>query len=356
MRRLLSPFSFLLGLVLVLPAITVSAQLVIAHRGASGYLPEHTLEAKVLAFAQGADFLEQDVVMTADDALVVFHDLTLERTTDVETMLPARARSDGSWYVIDFTLAELRQLSLGEGTIQVDGTTVTPFPDRFPPGRSHFTIHTFQEELELIQGLERSLGRQIGIYPELKSPWFHHQHGKDLSAAVLQVLKDYGYDQRGDRVFVQSFDYNELRRISTSLLPVLEMELPLVQLIADNGWGETQEQDATGNWINYNYDWMHTREGMERLAEIVAGLGPALEMLVSDTSAAGTPVANDFVSMAHAAGLQVHPFTFRLDRLPAWAADFPALLDFYMRTVGVDGVFTDFPDLVVTFLADSANP
>src|SRR5687768_6216800 len=107
-------------------------KLVIAHRGASGYLPEHRLEAKVLAFAQGADFIEQDVVMTQDDELVVFHDLTLERTTDVASRFPGRAQQDGSYYVIDFTLAELRQLQVSEGFRIVNGSPIANFPDRFP--------------------------------------------------------------------------------------------------------------------------------------------------------------------------------------------------------------------------------
>src|SRR5688572_10646319 len=152
-------------------------KLVIAHRGASGYLPEHTLEAKVMAFAQGADFVEQDVVMTQDDELIVFHDLTLERTTDVASRFPGRARPDGSYYVIDFTLAELRQLQVSEGFTLVAGVPVANFPARFPVMTSRFGIHTLQEELGLIEGLNRSTGKNVGIYTELKSPWFHHQHG-----------------------------------------------------------------------------------------------------------------------------------------------------------------------------------
>ena len=132
--------------------------LVIAHRGASGYLPEHTLESKVLAFAQGADFIEQDVVMTRDDQLVVIHDLTLERTTDVAALFPGRARADGSYYVIDFTLEELRRLAVSEGRRQ-DGQA--QYPQRFPAGTSRFGLHTLEEELELIRGLEQSTGRRV---------------------------------------------------------------------------------------------------------------------------------------------------------------------------------------------------
>ena len=218
-------------------------KLVIAHRGASGYLPEHTLEAKVMAFAQGADFIEQDVVMTQDDQLIVFHDLTLERTTDVATRFPQRARPDGSFYVIDFTLAELRQLQVSEGFTMKEGNAVPNYPVRFPVLTSRFGIHTLQEELELIQGMNHSTGKNIGIYPELKSPWFHHQHDKDIATAVLQVLKTYGYVKRDAPIFLQSFDYVELVRVHDELMPALGMDLPLVQLIADNSWLETYALD-----------------------------------------------------------------------------------------------------------------
>jgi glycerophosphoryl diester phosphodiesterase len=347
---------FLLVLLLAGLVPTVSAQLVIAHRGASGYLPEHTMEAKVMAFSQGADYLEQDVVMTRDDKLVVMHDLTLERTTNVEEIFPDRARADGSFYVIDFTLAELRTLSVGEGTVRVNGADVVPFPGRFPPATSRFAIHTLEEELELVSGLRHSTGRTVGIYPELKSPWFHHQHGKDISTAVLKILQDFGYKHEADPVYLQSFDYNELVRVKTQLLPALGMNLKLVQLIAENEWGETQETDAGGNWVNYDYSWMHTEEGIRQLALTVSGLGPAYEMLLDADAPDNRPVPNTFVDLAHANGMEVHPYTFRQDRLPSWAGDFSALLDFFIHTAGVDGVFTDFPDLAVAFRAGSRQP
>ena len=319
--------------------------LVIAHRGASGYLPEHTLESKVLAFAQGADFIEQDVVMTRDDQLVVIHDLTLERTTDVAALFPGRARADGSYYVIDFTLEELRRLAVSEGRRQ-DGQA--QYPQRFPAGTSRFGLHTLEEELELIRGLEQSTGRRVGIYPELKSPWFHHQHGKDLASAVLRVLRDQGYRSAADGVFVQSFDHAELRRVHDDLLPALGLDLPLVQLIAENAWQETFERAEDGQWRPADYLWMQTPQGLQSLATWVVGVGPAFTMLLE----AGTPAeprANGFVAAAHAAGLVVHPYTFRQEanELPPFAASLPALLTFFLDDVGVDGVFTDFPDVAV---------
>jgi len=354
---LVLPFQLLL--LPLLPAVGLAAaaekpRLVIAHRGASGYLPEHTLEAKVLAFAQGADYIEQDVVMTRDDQLLVFHDLTLERTTNVAAVYPGRARVDGHYYVIDFTLEELRQLQVSEATVVNDGQDEPVYPGRFPPGTSRFAVHTLQEELELLAGLATSTGRQVGIYPELKSPWFHHQHGKDLAVAVLQVLKDFGYDSQTAPVFVQSFDYNELVRVRTELLPALAMDVKLVQLIAENSWGETQEQDNSGNWVPYDYSWMREESGPTRLALVVDGIGPSIDMLVSGSSASNLLIS-PLTQWAQQAGLQVHPYTFRADtgRLPAYAGSFTELLDIFLFKVGVDGVFTDFPDLAVRFLDQS---
>jgi glycerophosphoryl diester phosphodiesterase len=345
-----------LGLLLGFSAALVFAQdkVVIAHRGASGYLPEHTLEAKVLAFAQGADYLEQDVVMTADDHLIVFHDLTLERMTNVAQVFPERAREDGSFYVIDFTLEELRTLKVSEGSSVVEGERRAGFPGRFPLEPGFFRIHTLDAELKLIAGLAVSTGRTVGIYPELKSPWFHHQHGKDLARAVLEVLAAHGYRDSDDPVYVQSFDYPELVRVKHELLPELGLDLKLVQLIADNSWGETMALDASGVWQPYDYAWMLTQAGVKQLATVVDGVGPAYDMLVPATLTSETAktAVSPFVQWAHLEGLQVHPYTFRKDpeRLPPWVDSFDALLELFLYRLEVDGVFTDFPDLARQFV------
>ena len=347
MRKLLPLLSLLFCAAAI--AAEAPAKIVIAHRGASGYLPEHTLEAKVLAYAQGADYLEQDVVMTKDDQLVIIHDLTLERTTDVAKQFPGRARKDGSYYVIDFTLNELRQLQVSEGNT----AGIANFPARFPPNQSPFGIHTLQEELELIAGLEKSAGRKVGIYPELKSPWFHHQEGKDLATATLNVLKAYGYASKDAPVFVQSFEYIELVRVHNEVLPDLGMNVKLVQLIAENDWQETFEQQD-GEWVPYDYSWMHKAEGLKKLSTIVDGIGPSYSMLVNENKQTGKVEVLPMTAAAHAAGLQIHPYTFRRDngQLPPYAKSFDELLDYFLFTVDVDGVFTDYPDLAVHFLQE----
>ncbi len=207
--------------------------LVIAHRGASGYLPEHTLEAKTLAYAMKPDYIEQDVVMTKDDQLVMLHDHYLDRVTDVAERFPERARDDGRYYAIDFTLAEIKSLRVTEGfNVDEKGDKVAGYPNRFPMWKSSFTVPTLAEEIELIQGLNQTLGYDIGLYPEIKAPWFHRHEGKDISKAVLTVLKKYGYDSKNDKIYLQSFDPIELKRINDELLPAMKMDLKLVQLIA----------------------------------------------------------------------------------------------------------------------------
>lgn len=328
-------------------AAVPSKKIVMAHRGASGYLPEHTLETKVLAHAMGADYIEQDVVMTRDDALVVLHDLTLERVTDVVQKFTGRARDDGRYYVIDFSLDELRTLQVSEDPRS---------GARFPAGQSRFGIHTLAEEIELIQGLNQTTGRDAGIYVEAKSPWFHHQAGKDLARGILEVLGKYGYTGKDDRAYLQTFDFHELRRIHDELLPTLGMDVRLIQLIARNEWEETMEL-RDGQWQPYDYDWMHTSDGMRQLSTYADGVGPAMDMIVKPDSTRGDVRFTSLVGDAHAAGMQVHPYTLRRDpdHLPAYAADFERLLEIFLVEAGVDGVFTDFPDLAVRFLEEAGE-
>ena len=312
-------------------------KIVVAHRGASAYLPEHTLPAVAMAYAMGADFMEQDVVMTRDDELIVWHDLTLDRTTDVAQRFPGRARDDGRHYVIDFTLDELRQLRVTEGySVNAQGEQEANYPDRFPLWQSTFRVHTLAEQLEMVQGLNRSMHRDTGIYPEIKDPAFHREHGKDLSRAVLTELKRFGYDSVGDNVYVQTFDHEELRRVHDVLLPELGMDLKLVQLI---GSGE-------------DYRWMLDAEGMAALARHADGLGPHYSLIIDEDSTAENVIITDFVTLAHQNGMAVHPYTFRADggQIPGYARDFEHMLRLFYEQADIDGAFSDFPDRVVQYL------
>ncbi|KFC06953.1 periplasmic glycerophosphoryl diester phosphodiesterase [Trabulsiella guamensis ATCC 49490] len=324
--------------------------IVIAHRGASGYLPEHTLPAKAMAYAQGADYLEQDLVMTKDNRLVVLHDHYLDRVTDVAERFPNRARKDGRYYAIDFTLDEIKSLKFTEGFDLVNGKKVQVFPGRFPMGKSDFRVHTFEEEIEFVQGLNHSTGKNIGIYPEIKAPWFHHQEGKDIASTTLEVLKKYGYTSKNDKVYLQSFDADELKRIKNELEPKMGMNLNLVQLIAYTDWNETQQKQPDGKWINYSYDWMFKPGAMAQIAKYADGIGPDYHMLVAEGSTAGNVKLTEMAKEAHASKMQVHPYTVRADQLPEYTTDVNQLYDVLYNQAKVDGVFTDFPDKAVQFL------
>ncbi|WP_405281903.1 glycerophosphodiester phosphodiesterase [Cobetia sp. Ld8] len=327
-------------------------KVVVAHRGASGYLPEHTLAAKAMAYAQGADFLEQDVVMSKDDQLVVLHDRFLDRVTNVAEVFPERARDDGRYYAIDFTLDELRQLSFSEGFTVKDGEQVADYPERFPLGKSHFGLHTLSEEIEMIQGLNHSTGRDVGLYVEIKAPWFHQSEGKQVSRAVLETLKHYGYVAHDDNAVVQVFDPNGLKRIHDTLQPELEMDLRLVQLMGETRWDMTFQPDAEGKLEPYDYDWMYQEGGMQRIATYADGIGPWKPMVIEDSSTRDDIKVTPMVEEAHAQGLIVMPYTFRLDegRIPDWASDYDDMLRAFFVDARVDGVFTDYPDRAVQWL------
>ncbi len=299
-------------------------RLVIAHRGASAYLPEHTQEAKALAYGQGADYLEQDIVATRDDALLVVHDLHLDRVTDVMQRYPERARPDGRWYARDFTLAEIRDLAVTERLAGDDRGAV--FPRRFPPRQGRFRLHTLEDEIALVTGLNRATGRSVGLYVELKHPQWHRDEGIDLGQAVIECLARAAPGDHATPVFLQCFDPAELRRLRAG-----GVTWPLVQLL-------DREPSGQGDWQGSD---PLTAQGLIALARDVDAIGPWLGHVWHEGRDTG------LTARAHAAGLAVHPWTLRADRLPAGEQDFAGLLRRLWQDVGVDGLFTDFPDLAV---------
>ncbi|NBI40091.1 glycerophosphodiester phosphodiesterase [[Haemophilus] felis] len=332
-------------------AVVKSDKIIIAHRGASGYLPEHTLESKALAFGQQADYLEQDLAMTKDNRLIVIHDHFLDSLTDVAKKFPKRARKDGRYYVVDFTLKEIQSLEMTENFNVEGGKQVQVYPNRFPIWKSHFRIHTFEDEIEFIQGLEKSTGKKIGIYPEIKAPWLHHQEGKDIALETLKVLKKYGYDSKDDMVYLQTFDFNELKRIKTELLPKLGMDVKLVQLIAYTDWHETEEKNKSGKWVNYSYDWMFEPGAMAEVAKYADGVGPGWYMLVDrKQSKVGNLVYTPLVKELANYKMELHPYTVRKDSLDPFFRNVDEMYDALLNKAGATGVFTDFPDTGVKFL------
>ena len=320
---------------------------VVAHRGASAYLPEGTLPAKALAVGMGADYVEHDVVMTRDDHLLINHDLWLDNVSDVASRFPGRERTDGHFYVVDFDLDEILSLAVTERFTVVDGHDVAVFPRRFPVWQSTFHFHTLESELEFLQGLRHSSGRDVGIFCELKSPWFHEQEGKDLLAAVYAVLARFGYRTRDDRCRVMSFDARALQRIRAEVGPAAGVDVPLTQLICHTEDHETYQRLPDGTWENYDYDWMLEPDAMARIREWADGIGPDIRMLLTHDR---PMAANDLASQALAAGLYVTPWTVRADDLPHCAPSLDDLVRVLVDECRVEAIITDFPDLVRTAL------
>ena len=297
-------------------------KIVIAHRGASGYLPEHTLEAKAMAHAMNADFIEQDLVLSKDDIPIVIHDIYLDNVTDVATKFLDRKRNDNRYYVIDFTFDELKTLRVTERFNPKTGEQF--YPNRFPKNKGNFKLHSLQEEIELIQGLNKSTSKNIGIYPEIKEPEFHRKEGKKVTEIVLKVLSDYGYKTKKDHCILQCFDAKELERIRKEL----QSELFLIQLI----------------------EFPEETKQLEHFATYADGIGPYYKQILSE-KVNGKFIFTSLVSDAHQLGLKVHPYTFRADSLDEFSS-FEEMMQTLLIDANIDGCFTDFPDLVVDFLKD----
>ena len=287
---------------------------VVAHRGASGYLPEHTLASKAMAHAMNADYIEQDLVLSKDDIPIVIHDILLDDVTNVLEKYPNRKREDGKYYVIDFTFEELKKLEVTERFDSETGIQI--YPNRFPKEKSSFRLHSLQDEIELIQGLNKSTGKHIGIYPEIKNPEFHHKNGKDISKIVLEVLTNYGYSTKEDNCILQCFDPKELERIRKKL----NSDLFLVQLM------ESSEQQSQ----------------LPFFASYADGIGPWYKHLISSETTSGFSFTS-LVEEAHKLNLVVHPYTFREDSLDEFDS-FQQMIDVIIHQAGADGGFTDFPD------------
>jgi len=287
---------------------------VVAHRGASGYLPEHTIASKAIAHAMNADYIEQDIVLSKDDIPIVIHDILLDDVTNVSEKYPNRKREDGKYYVIDFTFEELKTLEVTERFDSKTGLQI--YPTRFPTGTSSFRLHSLQDEIELIQGLNESSGKDIGIYPEIKKPKFHNENGKDISKIVLDILTKYGYSTKDDQCILQCFDAQELERIRNEL----KSKLFLVQLM------EFPEQNNL----------------LEFYASYADGIGPWYKHLISSKTTSGFSFTS-LVEEAHKLDLVVHPYTFREDSLDDFDS-FQEMIDVIIHQAGADGGFTDFPD------------
>ena len=313
--------------------------IVIAHRGASGHRPEHTLVAYALAIDMGADFVEPDLVSTRDSVLVARHENEIGGTTDVAAKYPERRTTrtiDGrpvtGWFTEDFTLAELKTLR---------ATERLPFRSHAYDGRE--PIPTLEEVLDLVVRRSRETGRRIGVYPETKHASYFRSIGLPIEEPLLAALARRGWTTAAAPVFIQSFEVGNLR----ALRP--RTGVRLAQLIAAEG----RPADAgTSADVPATYAEMRTPAGLARIARYANAVGVEKSLVLPIDSAGRRRAPTSLVADAHRAGLAVHVWTLRSDAafLPkSYAGDAAAEWRLF-ASLGVDGIFGDFPDVGVTTL------
>jgi glycerophosphoryl diester phosphodiesterase len=319
--------------------------LVIAHRGASGYRPEHTLAAYRLAIRMGADYVEPDLVSTRDGVLVARHENEISGTTDVESHPEFADRRttktiDGQqvtgWFTEDFTLAELKTLRAEERL-----PDVRPGNTRYD-GR--YQVPTFGEILTLVAEESRRRGEVVGVYPETKHPTYFDSIGLSLEEPLADALTRHGLDRPNAQVFVQSFEVSNLRELDQMV------RVPLVQLVAGSG----APYDFVARGDERTYDDLVTPAGLREISTYADAIGPDKNRVIPRDAQGYLMRPTPLVDDAHSAGLQVHPYTFRDENqfLPADCregtdpnakgdafCEYDAFFD-----AGVDGVFSDFPD------------
>ena len=359
--------------------------LVIAHRGASGHLPEHTLEAYMLAMRMGADFIEPDLVPTKDGQLISRHENDLTHTTNV-AVVPQFAdrktteRIDGipitGWFSEDFTLAEIKQLKARER-----------LPALRPQGAEHndqYAIATLAEIVGLVKQFEADTGRKVGLYIETKHPTYFQYAGKtvegkaiamNISKKLVQQLKQLQFTEP-KRVFIQSFEVQNLLELKQRCMPELKDQFPLIQLIGDTEKAYLPPKDSfsvpydvfyhqqqgtdlkavypldTGFLVAatqpLDYSALLNAKGLGFVHSYAAGIGPWRSSIYQKHSLTLKP----FVKAAQQQGLKVHPYTFRAEANYLMAKDAKTTFSFdeEMQALfkqGIDGVFSDYPDLAL---------
>lgn len=365
----------------LLPTLNSQVPLVIAHRGASGYLPEETLESYTMAIDLGAEVLELDLISTSDGILIARHDPNLTISTDVAIHPEFAARKkttqvDGNtqtgWFASDFTLAEIKTL----GAIATDNERAQQF-------NGLYKIVTFQEIVDLVKEKSASTGRAIAVYPETKNPTYHRDLGLPLEDKLVDLINKAGWNNKSAPIYVQSFEpgslkYMKLRGLDTRLIQLIDasdVDLKTGAMLFSPPYDKPYDWARAGD--SRMFSDMVTPAGLAEIKSYADGIGPWKRYIITlkgsldeggnlkdingdgkiNDADAVSQAATTLVADAHKAGLLVHPFTFRNEqrRLASDYNDAPQKEYLAFYRLGVDGVFTDFADTAIATLKEYLN-
>lgn len=310
---------------------------VIAHRGASGYLPEHTLESYVRGMELGADFIEPDLVMTKDGVLVARHENEISETTNVASLFPKRKTTKTiddvktvGWFTEDFTLAELKMLKAKQRL------AFRPQLDNQP-----FLIPTLAEIIDSVDAYNLKTNKSVGIYPEIKHSTYFRSIGLNIEAALLKLLEEKKWNQKKEFIYIQSFEVGNLKELAKTT------SYRLVQLI-----GDPLEMPFDLKSQKVTYQNMVTMSGLKEIRKYAVGLAPHKKLLVVENAGKSESlVVNDIFRNARLLDFEIYPYTFRNENFFVLKplTDPVKEYEFFYKT-GVDGVFSDFPDTAIKAL------
>jgi glycerophosphoryl diester phosphodiesterase len=384
-RRWITAFVGLVVVLLAVPTVWAlgggggrdESPLVIGHRGAAGYLPDHTLEGYELAIKLGADYIEPDLVATKDGHLIARHEPNITSTTDVrshpefadrETTKVVDGVAETGFFASDFTLAEIKTLR-----------AIQPLAERPQQFNGRFEIPTLEEVIDLAKRWSKKLDREVGVYPETKHPTYHAGLGLPLEHRLVKVLKREGWNNRRAPVFIQSFEQSNLKLLDR-LTKVRLVQLVDANDVAPDGtityappFDRPYDWTVSGDPVlqSRTFGFFVTDEGLEEISTYADGIGPWKPYIVSSKAIALNPdgsVADangdglvnetdrellppgDLVERAHDHGLLIHTWTFRNEQRRL-ASDFggnPVNEYLLFYELGVDGLFSDFPDTAFT--------
>jgi glycerophosphoryl diester phosphodiesterase len=333
------------------PTLNGQEPLIIGHRGAPGYLPDHTLEGYARAARMGANFVEPDLVSTKDGVLIARHEPNLKDTTDVakhpefaalKHIETVDGKDEEGWFASDFTLAQIKTLR-----------AVQPRADRTNEFNGLYQIPTFEEILTLRAQLSKELGREIGVYPETKHPSWHAEKNLGFEKQLISILSKYNLNRADAPVYIQSFELANLK-VLKAMSPVKRIYLiDGTDVLPDGTVTSPQPYDFVKSGDPRRYDQMMSDAALQEIAAVANGIGPWKPYIASySTDAAGvkTRIApSDLIARAHKAGLALHPFTFRNEAKHLTDTDKGDPYNEYALFfgLGVDGLFSDYTDTAV---------